>query len=509
MTFTSPTKSNSPVSQHTPRLESLLDQVQQVAQFPVKISDSSAVVSKSCELPVVQQSTAQHAGPRPWETTQNQSTVETSQLIDQSSPPLDSCSWFPTEPDSLMRAGLSKNEVEGLILKCLNNQAEITGRQLSEHICLPFRVVDPLLDSLKTDRLIAHKGAAMVNDYVYQLTELGRERAKKLAEFCAYASSAPVPLRDYIESVEFQSLSQQHPSRDDLCRAFGDLLIDEKMLDRLGPAINSAGGLFLFGAAGNGKTSIAERITKAFGQAIWVPRVIGINGEIVRLYDPGSHDEAPLNPNDGIVDERRVDARWVRIRRPTVVVGGELTMSSLEVTLNTATNVSEAPIQMKSNCGTLVIDDFGRQQMRTDQLLNRLIVPLDKRHDFLNLAGGKKIEVPFDQLIVFSTNLEPRDLVDEAFLRRIPYKIEIADPDESEFRRLFEIVAPVVGVEYDREAVDYLIKTHYQQVNRPFRCCQPRDLLHQIYSYCHYIHEPAKMTPGYFDYAVENYFSVI
>lgn len=509
MAVTPPNRSDSSVAQHIPRLESLPGQVQQVGQLPVQISESSAGASQHCEFPVAHQVTSRRAAPQSWEATRNHATVETGQSPDQAVRPLDGGSWFPVEPDSLVRAGLSESAVEGLILKCLNNRAEMTGRQLSERICLPFRLVEPLLASLKIDRLIAHKGAAVVNDYIYQITELGRERAKKLAEFCAYASAAPVPLQDYIESVGFQSLSLQHPSRDDLCRAFSDMLIDEKMLDRLGPAINSSCGLFLFGAAGNGKTSIAERITRAFGQTIWIPRVIGINGEIMRFYDPGSHEEAPLNANDGIVDERRVDARWVRIRRPTVVVGGELTMSSLEVALNTATNVSEAPIQMKSNCGVLVIDDFGRQQMRTDQLLNRLIVPLDKRYDFLNLSGGKKIEVPFDQLIVFSTNLEPRDLVDEAFLRRIPYKIEVADPDESEFRRLFEIAAPAVGMEYDREAVDYLIKTYYQQVNRPFRCCQPRDLLHQIASYCRYLHEPAKMTPVYFDYAVENYFSVL
>ena len=234
----------------------------------------------------------------------------------------------------------------------------------------------------------------------------------------------------YIESVKRQTLADQHPTEEDLHRAFEDLLIDKKMLLRLGPAINSGRGLFLFGAPGNGKTSIAERITKAFGQTIWIPRAIGIDGEIMRLFDPGMHEEMPLPANEGLLDNRKIDHRWVRIRRPTIVVGGELTMDHLEVTLNTATNVSEAPVQLKSNCGTLVIDDFGRQRMTTDQLLNRWIVPLEKRYDFLNLASGKKIQVPFDQLIVFSTNLEPKDLVDDAFLRRIPYKIEVIDPDE-------------------------------------------------------------------------------
>ena len=228
------------------------------------------------------------------------------------------------------------------------------------------------------------------------------------------------------------------------------------MLRRLGPAINSGRGLFLFGPPGNGKTSIAERVTKAFGQFIWIPRAIGIDGEIIRLFDPNAHELAPLPASSGLLDECKIDKRWVRIRRPTIVVGGELTMDNLEVTLNTSTGISEAPVQLKSNCGTLVIDDFGRQRMSTDELLNRWIVPLEKRHDYLNLANGKKIQVPFDQLVIFSTNLEPKDLVDDAFLRRIPYKIEVIDPTEEEFRDLFKMMAPQLGFEYDDEVVTYV-----------------------------------------------------
>ena len=417
--------------------------------------------------------------------------------------------WVPVEPDSLAAAGLTDGDVEALVLKTLNARAEATGRFISEHLKLQFRLIDPLLHSMKHDRLVAHKGAAPMNDYVYQLTELGRERAKKFAEHCSYFGSAPVPLYAYIESVRQQSLADQHPTEEDLHRAFEDLLIDKKMLLRLGPAINSGRGLFLFGAPGNGKTSIAERITKAFGQTIWIPRAISVDGEIMRLFDPGLHEELPLPANEGLLDNRKIDHRWTRIRRPTIVVGGELTMEHLEVTLNTATNVSEAPLQMKSNCGTLVIDDFGRQRMTTDQLLNRWIVPLEKRYDFLNMASGKKIQVPFDQLIVFSTNLEPKDLVDDAFLRRIPYKIEVIDPDESAFRDLLKVMSPKLGVQYDEDAVNYLFSKHYKAANRPLRCCQPRDLILQIRNYCRYVGVPAKMTPANFDFAVENYFAVM
>ncbi len=418
-------------------------------------------------------------------------------------------SWVPIEPDKLSAAGLTDGEVEALLLKALNGRADATGRYLAEHLKLPFRIIDPLLHSLKTDRLLAHKGAASMNDYVYQLTELGRERAKKFSEHCKYFGSAPVPLAAYIESVGRQTLTNQHPTEDDLQRAFEDLLIDKKMLLRLGPAINSGRGLFLYGAPGNGKTSIAERITKSFGETIWIPRAIGVDGEIMRLFDPGMHEEMPLPANEGLLDNRKIDNRWVRIRRPTIVVGGELTMEHLEVTLNLSTNVSEAPVQMKSNCGTLVIDDFGRQRMTTDQLLNRWIVPLEKRYDFLNLASGKKIQVPFDQLIVFSTNLEPRDLVDDAFLRRIPYKIEVIDPDEDAFRALLKIMGAKLDVEYDEASVDYLLEKHYRAANRPLRCCQPRDLILQIRNFCRYVNKPPKMTPENFDFAVENYFAVM
>lgn len=221
------------------------------------------------------------------------------------------------------------------------------------------------------------------------------------------------------------------------------------------------------------------------------------------------HEEAPVQEFEGLLDNRRIDHRWIRIRRPTIVVGGELTMDSLEVTLNTATNVSEAPVQLKSNCGTLVIDDFGRQRMTTDELLNRWIVPLEKRYDYLNLASGKKLQVPFDQLIIFSTNLEPKDLVDDAFLRRIPYKIEVTDPAESDFRELFKIMAPHLGVAYEEKALDYLVDTHYKQVGRPMRCCQPRDLLLQIRNYCRYVNREPVMSPENFDFAVENYFAVM
>jgi len=417
--------------------------------------------------------------------------------------------FLPVEPSSIRAAGLTESEVEALVLKYLLARGDASGRDIADQVKLPFVLVDELLRRMKNDQLVGHRGSAPMNDYQYQLSDMGRERGRRFSQYCTYFGSAPVSLQDYIPAVEAQSLTGQHPTPDDLQRAFQDMLLNKSMLDRLGPAINSGRGLFLFGPPGNGKTCIAERITAAFGELIWIPRAIGIDGEIVRLFDPVNHVEVPLESDGGLLDKRKIDRRWVRIKRPTIVAGGELTMSQLEVTINTSTGISEAPLQLKSNCGTLVIDDFGRQRMSIDELLNRWIVPLEMRYDFLNLPNGKKIRVPFDQLVVFSTNLEPRDLVDEAFLRRIPYKIEAVDPNEEEFRDLFRIMAKKLGVEYDSAAVDYLLATHYQNAGRPLRFCHPRDLLLQILNYCNYAGEAPRMTPQFLDRAVENYFAVM
>lgn len=417
--------------------------------------------------------------------------------------------FVPVEPESLHDAKLTESEVEALTLKYLLAVGDASGRDIADQVCLPFVLVDELLRQMKIDQIVVHKGSAPMNDYQYQLSDLGRERARRHAERCTYFGAAPVALSDYIASVEAQSLVHSNPSEPALHEAFEGLLLNHKMLDRLGPAINSGRGLFLFGSPGNGKTSIAERVTGAFGKYVWIPTAIGIDGEILRLYDPVNHDAAPLKENSELIDQRKIDRRWVRIRRPTIVAGGELTMSALEVTMNTSTGISEAPLQLKSNCGTLVIDDFGRQRMPVDELLNRWIVPLEKRYDFLNLPNGKKIIVPFDQLIVFSTNLEPRDLVDEAFLRRIPYKIEAIDPTEKEFRALFAMMAPKMGFEFKSEPIDYLIENHYKKVNRKFRFCQPRDLLLQVKNYCAYHNTPMVLTEEYLDRACENYFAVM
>jgi predicted ATPase with chaperone activity len=317
-----------------------------------------------------------------------------------------------------------------------------------------------------------------------------------------------VPLDDYITSVEAQTIRAEVVRRRELEAAFADVQIDAATMDLLGPAVNSGAGLFLYGAPGNGKTTIAKRITRCFGQHLWIPQTIVEDGMMIKLFDASFHE--PLRTSESsLIKSAGHDARWIKIRRPTVVVGGELTMDALEIRHDPVTNVSEASLQMKSNCGCLLIDDFGRQRIEPTELLNRWIVPLESRIDYLTLATGKKIQVPFEQLIIFSTNLEPSDLADDAFLRRIPYKIEIADPSIEEFRKLFESMCASQGCAFQPQAVDYLVQTHYRPHNRPLRRCQPRDLIQSMANYCAFNGTPLQLSPQLLDRVVKSYFTVV
>ena len=420
----------------------------------------------------------------------------------------DANTFWPKEPNSLAEAKISGAAVEELILKYLLARGEATIREVAGQVALPFIIIEEIIVRLKTEQLLGFIDSQM-NDYVCKLTDEGRDRGRRCSDFCSYFGAAPVAFNDYVDSVNAQTINNQSPSEEDLNRAFSDLLIDPNMMIKLGPAVNSGRGMFLFGYPGNGKTSIAERITSAFGPYVWIPRAISMDRDIVRVFDPMSHIECPIEESDGLLSNQNFDHRWVRIRRPTIVVGGELTMEHLEIQYNPQTGISEAPVQMKSNTGLLLIDDFGRQRMSVDELLNRWIVPLEKRYDFLNTSNGKKIQVPFDQLVVFSTNLEPKDLVDDAFLRRIPYKIEVPDPSVENFVKLFKIMCGIYKFEWRPDLVQWLIQKHYLPTNRPLRNCHPRDLLLQVQNYCKYLKKPAVLSEESLDFACENYFSIM
>lgn len=415
-------------------------------------------------------------------------------------------SFCPAEPRSLEDLGVSPILVESLVLKFLLQVGSAAGRDVARRICVPAAALEPMFSNLRARQVLFHKGQAALNDYYYALTDEGVNRAQAAMKACDYVGPTPVPLEDYVNSVEAQTIRDETAQRQELLEAFADISISHEMLDILGPAVNSGAGLFLYGAPGNGKTTLARRITKCFGQHIWIPHALIDDGQIIKLYDAACH-EAIKESEDSLLKRSAGDTRWLRIRRPTVVVGGELTMDSLEIRHDAMSNVSEASLQLKSNCGCLLIDDFGRQRVEPMELLNRWIIPLENRFDYLTLATGKKICVPFDQLIIFSTNLEPTDLADEAFLRRIPYKVEVHDPTLEEFRGLFTAGCQSLGFKNRPEAVDYLVQKHYRPHNRPLRRCHARDLLLQIRNYCVYQGTPVELRPDYLDRAVNGYFA--
>ncbi len=416
-------------------------------------------------------------------------------------------SFWPSEPRTLEDTGLPVSVIEMLACKRLAVVGSSSGRQLASHMCLPFQMFTDILKLLRDRQIIVHTGSAPFNDYVYTLTESGRERARVAMKTCSYVGPAPVPLSDYVLSAEAQTIRAESPRKKQLLEAFADISVNRAMFESLGPAVNSGAGLFLYGEPGNGKSTLARRITKCFGQQIWIPQTLIEDGQIIKLFDPSLHHSTQVDDENAV--STSYDRRWIKIDRPTVVVGGELTMDSLEIRHDPIGNVSEAPLQMKANCGCFLIDDFGRQRIEPTELLNRWIVPLESRFDFLTLSTGKKIQVPFEQLIIFSTNLEPSDLVDEAFLRRIPYKVHVCNPTVEEFQELFEIYAREFSCAYRPDVVDQLIGRHYDAVGRPMRRCHPRDLLGQIRNYCVYNDLPMEMRDEYFDHVVNSYFAVV
>ena len=414
----------------------------------------------------------------------------------------------PKEPRTWEECGVDTGLAECLILRYLLMSPNESGRTIANDTCLALPLVKELTEQMKVGKTIQHRGSTAMGDFIFEITEAGRAKAIESRRITTYVGPAPVPFAQYLVSVREQSLSNRKPSPEDLANAFADLSVSEQLLERLGPAVTSGRAMFLHGDPGNGKTSIAERITRCFGDTIWIPHALLIDGHIVKLYDPATHEQ--VDPNfRPLTSSEKLDRRWVKIKRPTVVAGGELTLEMLEIQHNPMTNICEAPLQLKANCGTLVIDDFGRQRVPAQELLNRWIFPLERCLDFLQLPDGRKITSPFDPLLVFSTNLEPRDLVDEAFLRRIPYKIHVDDPTEDEFKSLVELLAQKLNVRIPIGSLGYLVERYYKKAGRPMRFCHPRDLLMQVVYQCQYERRPAVAGPPDWDRAVSSYFGIL
>lgn len=415
--------------------------------------------------------------------------------------------YVPACPKTLKEAGLHQNDLFPLVLKFLFLHGNQAGGTIARQIKIPFTMLEPVLAALKADLLIGHKQAAGVGDYQYELSPKGVEQARLHLSRSTYCGAAPVSLAAYKSSILRQSIKNLKPTFGSVSKALNDLVVTDLTISQLGQAINSGRSMFLFGAPGNGKTSIATRAIRALSMYIWIPRSITVGGEVIRLFDPGLHEAAPLPQSSSITHDIEVDERWIRIKRPSIVVGGELELKHLEATLNPVTGIIEAPIHVKSNCGCLIVDDFGRQQISSTELLNRWIVPMESGHDFLNLPSGRQISLPFEQLLIFSTNLEPETLCDEAFLRRIPYKLEVFDPTEQQFRDLFQSKLDSMGFDAEPDVLDQLIEYHYKRVGRPFRFCHVVDLLNQARDFCEFHRQPLVFKKDIAELAVLNYFS--
>jgi hypothetical protein len=414
----------------------------------------------------------------------------------------------PSAPENVKEAGLSLGLLNDMILRTLYVNGIMLGLDLARFLRLPFKVIEEALAFLKDEKCLEINGGDLIGriSYRFSLTELGRHRAQEAMKLCAYVGPAPVPLEDYIEQTYRQAITGINCTPDALKAPFSHLVITEELFNAIGPAVVSGRSVFIYGPPGNGKTSVARAIGEFMnsnGGEIYVPYAFLAENSIVTVYDQAVHQLADESADDRLEDNeatiRRllntgtVDARWVRIRRPVIVTGGELNLDMLDLRYNAESNFYQAPLHVKANGGVFLIDDFGRQLCSPKELLNRWILPLEDRRDYLTLASGKKFEVPFEQLTIFSTNLDPKDLVDDAFLRRIRHKVGIEAPTRDVYERIFNAMVKKLGMSPCPDAVDYLYERYYSNTRSP-RASDCRDLLETVQSICRYRRKPVELT---------------
>ncbi|MCA9968697.1 MAG: ATP-binding protein [Anaerolineales bacterium] len=419
-------------------------------------------------------------------------------------------------PMALEDLGVSNRLVSDIAFRILFNEGDASVVRVSEVLGIHARIIDQLLSRMKQEHLVEVTKAGSLGSlsFTYSLTQAGMERARDAFERSQYVGRLPVTIDDYTNAILIQAKTKIRVRPDQVKAALNSLILPENFHRKIGPAVNAGTSLFLYGPPGNGKTTIAEAIGKLLsaGEPIWLPDALTAGGQIIRLFDPLVHipiKEDDISMHTGMVgntDKLKVDRRWRLFERPVVMVGGELTMDSLDLRYEPIAKVYEAPLQLKANGGMFLIDDFGRQQISPQQLLNRWIVPLESNIDFLRLQSGQSIEVPFRQLIVFSTNLDPGDLVDGAFLRRIQMKVEVGGPEERLFYQIFTLSCRAYNLPFDKNSFLHLLQKWYREPSRTMQAVHPRDIVKTVVSICDYENMQPRLTPELIDEACESYF---
>ena len=409
----------------------------------------------------------------------------------------------PQPPKCLNDTGLEQALVEDLVLKHLLYLGEFKMAEVAERVRLPVSIVELALEEHRREKLIEVKGAANYTktSYVFRLTEAGRKKGQSLLERCRYAGPAPVSLEDYSRTVRKQTLRSALGGEAALRDALSGLVVNEVVIKRLGPAMISGQAIFIYGPSGNGKTSIAEAIGRALPECIYVPYAVAFGSQIISVFDPGCHlpVEAPGNP-------KQIDQRWVLVRRPVVNTGGEFSLNMLDLKYGEASKYYEASLQMKANNGLFIMDDFGRQQVAPISILNRWLVPLERQIDHMTLQSGAKIVIPFDVLVIFSTDLDPKDLLHEAFLRRLRYKIRIDRPTEEEYLEIFKNACKCSGMDFSQEVYSYLEGQWYGAHGIARSACHPRDLIDLIVTHSRYYTKAPILTLESISVACTEYF---
>ncbi len=432
----------------------------------------------------------------------------------------------PQAPQSVRDSGLNRMQISELILKQIYLSGNLLGVDIAKSARLPFQLIDESLQFLKDEKCIQVASGDFLGraSYRFTLTDLGRTRAREAFEQCRYVGPAPVPLEAYITQCKRQAVAGIDCDPERLIAAFKDLIISPKLLDELGPAVCSGRSIFVYGPPGNGKSAVAKglgRFLNNNGGDIYVPYAILTENSIITVFDPTVHHVTDTHEADHNAQfeghstsegrqktESAIDLRWRRVRRPVVITGGELTLDQLELRYNKTSNFYQAPVQMKANGGVFLIDDFGRQIVTPKDLLNRWIVPLEERIDYLTLATGKKFSVPFELLIIFSTNLDPRGLVDDAFLRRIRHKIQIGPPNHEMYSKIFQMTCAQHEIPFDERAVQYLFTNHYLPGRTP-RSSDPRDLLEIAQSICRFRSQRFVLSQKLMEEATSRFFSEV